>query len=214
MRDIFKGTCQAFSSPYWCSLYEQGRVIPAKLDMNIESGDFKERLAGALTAMSEYEGPYLIHCMEGKDRTGIALILLEMLSGASLDELEEDFMLTYENYYGITQETEPEKYQIILEYHFVPMVESITGPTESVGAAGTNTGMRIGFGSVWGAGNKEGSNADADADEDADAIAELTALTRLSAAELEAYADRYMLKYGADKAQLDKLKQCLTGEVN
>ena len=51
--------------------------------------------------MAAHPGPYLIHCKEGKDRTGFVCALLECLMGASADEVIGDYMLTYRNFYGV-----------------------------------------------------------------------------------------------------------------
>ena len=47
------------------------------------------------------EGPYLIHCTEGKDRAGFVSMLLEALMGGKKDEIVNDYMLSFENYYGV-----------------------------------------------------------------------------------------------------------------
>lgn len=44
--------------------------------------------------MIRYEGPYLLHCSLGKDRSGFMSLLLEML---------EDYMRTYESFCRITE---------------------------------------------------------------------------------------------------------------
>ena len=36
------------------------------------------------------------------------------LSDASAQEIIDDYMITYDNYYGVTQETSPDKYEAIL----------------------------------------------------------------------------------------------------
>jgi len=46
------------------------------------------------------DGPYLIHCTEGKDRAGFVSAVLEALMGADLQEIVADYMKSYENYYG------------------------------------------------------------------------------------------------------------------
>ena len=66
--------------------------------------------------MSGKEGPYLIHCMEGKDRTGFVCSLILALAGADREEIREDYMVTYANYYGITKEKTPEKYDAVLTF--------------------------------------------------------------------------------------------------
>ena len=116
-----------FNSPYFKELYEKGDVIPAQMAMNYVSEDFKNALSGALTRMTEKEGPYLVHCTEGKDRTGFVCILLEMLCGATYKEIEKDYMITYDNYYGINEESDPERYKTIKEKNIDPMIKEIIG---------------------------------------------------------------------------------------
>ncbi len=114
-----------FSCPGFAALYEDGRVLPAAMNMNFGSAQFREKVAAGFTAMARNEGPYLIHCTEGKDRTGFVCMLLAALAGASWDEIEADYMLTYDNYYGITKESD--KYAVIVENVLVPMAESMAG---------------------------------------------------------------------------------------
>lgn len=64
------------------------------------------------------EGPVYIHCLEGKDRTGFVCVLLEALAGAGYDEMLDDYMKTYENYYGITKTGSPEKYKAVVSLYF------------------------------------------------------------------------------------------------
>ncbi|MBQ4244726.1 MAG: tyrosine-protein phosphatase [Clostridia bacterium] len=114
-----------FDSPYFEELYLSGSVKPIALNMNYSSQEFKEKIASGLTAMAEHEGPYLVHCTEGKDRTGFVCMLLEALTGASYEEIENDYMLTYDNYYGI--KAGDERYDVIVENVLVPMIESMAG---------------------------------------------------------------------------------------
>ncbi len=116
-----------FSSPGFRALYEAGKVEPIGLNMNYSSQEFREKLVNGLIAMSEADGPYLIHCTEGKDRTGFVCMLLEALCGASCEEIEQDYMITYANYYGITEEAEKDRYDVIVENVLVPMIESLSG---------------------------------------------------------------------------------------
>ncbi len=120
-----------FSSPYFLSLYENGAVEPIALNMNYGSQDFKAKIAGGLAVMAEAESPYLVHCTEGKDRTGFVCMLLEALCGASYEEINTDYMITYENYYGITEETEKERYDVIVESVLEPMIRSLSGDADA-----------------------------------------------------------------------------------
>ena len=114
-----------FHSPYWLSLYENGRVILLSMSMNFQAEDFKAKICDGLRAISAQEGPYLVHCTEGKDRTGFMCMLLEALAGASYRELVDDYMLTYDNYYKITEQSDKTKYDTILNRNLVAMIRYI-----------------------------------------------------------------------------------------
>jgi protein tyrosine/serine phosphatase len=114
-----------FRSPYWLSLYEGGHVILLSMSMNFQADDFKMKICEGLRAMSAQEGPYLVHCTEGKDRTGFMCMLLEALAGASYRELVDDYMLTYDNYYQITERSDKAKYDTILDRNLVAMIRYI-----------------------------------------------------------------------------------------
>ncbi len=116
-----------FNSPHFLSLYNGGDVLLLTLNMNYSSGDFCAKVANGLIAMTEHEGPYLVHCTEGKDRTGFVCMLLEMLCGASYDEIVGDYMITYDNYYGITKDSDAKRYDVIVENVLLPMLNSVIG---------------------------------------------------------------------------------------
>lgn len=132
-----KGYIQAdgFNSPNFLALYEKGGVVLLSLNMDYESDDFKEKLVKGLTEMAGSDGPYLVHCTEGKDRTGFVCMLLEALCGASYQEIVDDYMLTYDNYYGITSQSDPEKYDVIVKELLEPMVKSVAGGDADLEAA-------------------------------------------------------------------------------
>ena len=126
-----------FNSPYFLSLYqgehlrvvfnggtlEQG-VDPIALNMNYTSKEFAEKVCAGLKVMSENDGPYLIHCQEGKDRTGFVCILIEALLNASYEEIVDDYMLTYDNYYKIDKNDS--RYASIKERNVDAMLNFIT----------------------------------------------------------------------------------------
>ena len=111
-----------FASPYFLSLFENDQVIPIALNMNYLSDDFGMKIVQGFNLMAEKEGPYLIHCTEGKDRTGFVGMLIEALAKASYEEIETDYMKTYANYYRIDKSNDKEKYQIILERNLDGMI--------------------------------------------------------------------------------------------
>ncbi len=102
-----------FNSRYYHSLYRKGKVLLLSLTANYRSEVFCEKVSEAFRTMAENAGPCLIHCVEGKDRTGFVVALLLALADASPDEIIDDYMITYDNYFGITKEEDPEKYEAI-----------------------------------------------------------------------------------------------------
>ena len=116
-----------FDSPYFLSLYKAGNVIPLSMNMNYASDEFRGKVADGFTWMSEHEGPYLVHCTEGKDRTGFMCMLLEAFAGASYEEIVDDYMLTYDNYYKITETSDPVKYNTIKEKNIDTMLLTVIG---------------------------------------------------------------------------------------
>ena len=100
-------------------------MLPIGLNMNYYSEEFAEMVADGLIHLTETEPPYLIHCTEGKDRTGFVCMLVEALAGASYEEIVDDYMLTYANYYKITETSEPSKYRTILEKNLDDMIRSV-----------------------------------------------------------------------------------------
>jgi len=116
-----------FDSPYFLSLYEDGKVIPVGLSMNYLSTEFASRIADGFIALTATDGPFLVHCTEGKDRTGFVCMLIEALAGASYQEIADDYMLTYDNYYEITREKDRAKYDTILEKNLDAMLKTVVG---------------------------------------------------------------------------------------
>ena len=58
-------------------------------------------------------------------------MILESLMGATLDEIINDYMISYYNYYGIDKEQEPKRYQAVLDVNLMEMLLHVTG-AESV----------------------------------------------------------------------------------
>lgn len=94
---------------------------------NYRSESYARLLASGLVDMAKHEGPYLVHCVEGKDRTGFACLLVEALCGATYDEMLSDYMMSYANYYGITKDSDPEKYEAIRGLQFDGMLRFLAG---------------------------------------------------------------------------------------
>lgn len=115
-----------FDSGYYRVLWEKGNVIALGMSADFRSDDFAEKLIAGLRFIAQNEGPYLIHCNEGKDRTGFACMLIEMLMGAGLRGIIDDYMLSYQNYYGVSATADANKYELILENNLIEMLYFVT----------------------------------------------------------------------------------------
>lgn len=118
-----------YNSPYYYELYKNGNVNPLNMGVDFSSSDFNEKITKGIQwiVLNNKSTPILIHCTEGKDRAGFTSALLEAVMGASYDEIVEDYMLSYKNYYGITKENDPQRYNIIIENNINEMLKAITG---------------------------------------------------------------------------------------
>lgn len=128
-----------YRTPYFDALNKYNRVAFMDMGANYKSDAFKHSLVLGLKELIKHKGPYLVHCIEGKDRTGFVGILLESLCGATEEEMKEDYMITYNNYYGITKENDPERYEAIQKLHFDSMYSyicSLGGAKEYLISAG------------------------------------------------------------------------------
>lgn len=112
-------------SPYYKSLWEAGAVKPIGLGMNFSTEAFRESLGIGLRFLSQREGPYLIHCTEGKDRAGFVSALLESFMGASYEQVMADYMTTYENYYHLTPADV--QYEAVKESNFHAIMSTFVG---------------------------------------------------------------------------------------
>lgn len=116
---------EGFASPYYKSLYENGQVIALNMGVSFKTREFQAALVEGLTFLSKSEGPYLIHCNEGKDRAGFTSTLLSALMGLSYDEIAADYMTSYENYYHVEKGTE--QYEAVKRSNIDSMLSFIAG---------------------------------------------------------------------------------------
>ena len=116
---------EGFDSPYYASLYKAGKVKALNLGVNFAADDFKVGLADGLRFFAANEGPYLVHCTEGKDRAGFVSALLACYMGASYDQVVEDYMQTYVNYYHL--EKGSEQYSAVKNSNIDSTLRIITG---------------------------------------------------------------------------------------
>lgn len=142
---------EGFASAYYKGLYDAGDVIALGMPVNFTSEEFAQGIVQGFTFLARHEPPYLVHCTEGKDRAGFASMLLEALMGATADEMLADYMLSYRNYYGVTAESDPAKYDMIVDKHIMEMLSFLAGvgkgaPLEGVDFAAAAEGYLVAHG--------------------------------------------------------------------
>jgi hypothetical protein len=83
--------------PWYKKLYANGSVICIGMEQyfNYHSPVLLAQVASVIEFIINHNGPYLIHCYAGIDRTGFIARLLEALMGASMSEIVRDHMLNF-----------------------------------------------------------------------------------------------------------------------
>ena len=98
--DEIEETMKAY--PGYDSTYYSGcDILGLNLSMDLKYDSFKELLAEGYRFMIDHQGPYLIHCLEGKDRTGYVTAILESLMGVPAEDIVKDYMLTFVYLYQV-----------------------------------------------------------------------------------------------------------------
>ena len=83
------------------SYYATQNVVYLTVDPTFANSLFKEGLVKGLRYMIEHDGPYLVHCTYGMDRTGFTIAVLEALMGATAGEIKADYATTHKNFYNV-----------------------------------------------------------------------------------------------------------------
>ena len=105
------------------SYYSTCNVAYVNLGMDFLSESTLNGVAEGMRFIINNNGPYLIHCNEGKDRAGFVSALLECLMGATIDEVIDDYMVTYYNYYGVEKGTE--KYDVVVKNNLIKSLNEV-----------------------------------------------------------------------------------------
>ena len=119
-----------FKSEYFQYLDEEEKVLLLGMAAAYKTEDFSNKMKTMFLSILNNDGPYYIHCLEGKDRTGYVCMVIEALCGASYEELIEDYFITYHNYYGIEKGTK--KYDAIKAIHIDEMIRYVFDFNNSV----------------------------------------------------------------------------------
>ena len=112
---------KGFSQTY----YSTQNYIGLKLNTKFMSKDFQNGLARGIKFMAMNEPPYLIHCDLGKDRAGLFSAVIESLMGAGSDEVVDDFLVSFWNYFGI--ESHSRDYEYVADNEIRPFLAAMFG---------------------------------------------------------------------------------------
>jgi protein tyrosine/serine phosphatase len=87
----------ADGSAWYAELIKRKSVLASGMNFDFGSIEFTRRLRKIILFMINHDGPYLIHCYAGVDRTGIVCAILEALMGASRVEIAGDYARSFIN---------------------------------------------------------------------------------------------------------------------
>lgn len=118
-----------FDDTYYATLEQ----VALNMGHDYPSRAFLEDVRNGMDFLGEYSGPYLIHGTVGAERTGYFCMILEALMGGTKDELVEDYLRSYRDYYRLTPEDKnwPE-----LEARAVNDLLTFTGATDEAALEG------------------------------------------------------------------------------
>ena len=88
---------KAYIAPWYYNLLNNKSIIALGMDFSVTSSSFKQKLKKALQFIIQTEGPWLIHCHAGVDRTGFVCMVLESFMGASLDNVIKDYLFSFDS---------------------------------------------------------------------------------------------------------------------
>ncbi len=119
---------QSYDMPSFSrTLWDGGNVILCPLKADPTAEDYNNRLIEVLKELPSRPAPYVVHCMEGKDRTGYVCALLEGLCGATYEEIVADYLVTYYNYYSVTPEKDRDACNTLVSLRLNPCLMYYAG---------------------------------------------------------------------------------------
>lgn len=138
---------RAASVPWYKNFVDKKNIIALGMGVDYKSPDFTAKLKSGLEFMISHNPPYLVHCNEGKDRAGVVVALLGALMGAAPDAIVDDYMLSYENYYGVKKGEERYSLISVIMLDILKDFNGGTAPTSgnTIAAAERYLGQAVGL---------------------------------------------------------------------
>ena len=104
---------------YFDTYYSKQNILFVPAPIFFFGEKFNSVIRNMVRYMIAHEGPYLIHCWEGKDRTGYIVAILLSLLGANKQEIVADFMESYVNFFQIKRGSETYMRIALRIYHMI-----------------------------------------------------------------------------------------------
>ena len=118
-------TLTAFEN-YAESYYATVSHIAVEASMDPLAGENLDKYAECMRYIIAHpDGIFDVHCLEGKERSGMFIAILGCLMGADYEEIADDYMQSYINYYGI--EKGSDAYSVIVNGNFRKTLENTFG---------------------------------------------------------------------------------------
>lgn len=90
------------TSPYYRKLYDEGKVLFVSMGASFASEGFYPKIRELLEFIESHpEDRICVHGREGRNRTGYVVAIISALCGASIEDINNDYMLSYTNVYGV-----------------------------------------------------------------------------------------------------------------
>jgi protein tyrosine/serine phosphatase len=119
-------------APWYRKLFVNDRVLAVGMDFSFSSENFRKKLKKVFQFITISEGPWLIHCHAGVDRTGIVSIILESLMGATIDDITNDYHKSFNSVYNSSIYGEENKKDPHYEKFIIMRLLSVMGDTEQI----------------------------------------------------------------------------------
>jgi protein tyrosine/serine phosphatase len=116
--------------PWYDRLFKNDNVIGLDIQFDFDFTDefeydlFNYRLRQGFRFLITHSGPYLIHCNAGIDRTGFVAAIIELLFGASVDDVIYDYLLSYGKAFA---DAKDEELNFITGRNIYGQINAITG---------------------------------------------------------------------------------------
>jgi protein tyrosine/serine phosphatase len=116
-------------APWYNKLLNNDKVLAVGIDFSFNSENFRKKLRKVFQFITISNGPWLIHCHAGVDRTGIVSIVLESLMGATIDDIINDYHKSFNSIYDSSIYGGENKKDSNYEKYIVMRLLSVMGDT-------------------------------------------------------------------------------------